>query len=263
MGTAVDGWGHIEEIVLRIATNLPREINEEVQAELARVIVLLRYFRNAEYSYLVGLVEVAIAALLVEPPNLTLARGIREEVEREIRRSQNIFAAIGSARTPAVRVVLGFGVLLYFLLPLFMVYVVGPGRSRALPETLLNMKTGLLLLVAIMGALGSVVSIMVRIQDFAQLRSADPAVLFFTGLFKPIIGTSFALFVFAVLKAALIPIKIDESVEQYFFMAISFISGFSERFASDIASTTERQIGTVASRTGASAGDSAGARGRT
>jgi hypothetical protein len=67
--------------------------------------------------------------------------------------------------------------------------------------------------------------------------------LFFTGFFKPIIGTAFALFVFATLKAGLIPLAIDESVEGlYFFAALAFVSGFSERFAKDIAERAEQTV---------------------
>jgi hypothetical protein len=96
--------------------------------------------------------------------------------------------------------------------------------------------------VAIAGAVGSVVSIMIRIQDFESYKNSDPALLFFTGLFKPIIGTAFALFVYMTMNSGLIPITITTTNSQYFFMALGFVAGFSERFAKDIVTHTEEMI---------------------
>ena len=109
------------------------------------------------------------------------------------------------------------------------------------------MESSLFVLVAIAGAVGSAVSIMVRIQDFMHLKNTDPSVLFFTGFFKPIIGTAFALFVFAILSSGLIPVTIDPAKARYFFAALAFVSGFSERFAKDVATRTEQTIVAVQS----------------
>jgi len=109
-------------------------------------------------------------------------------------------------------------------------------------EKVLGLDSSLLILVGLAGALGSIVSIMVRIQDFGKAGDADQSVLFFTGFFKPVIGMSFALFVFAVLSAGILPITIEPEKSRYFFAALGFVSGFSERFASDVASRTEGVI---------------------
>jgi hypothetical protein len=61
-------------------------------------------------------------------------------------------------------------------------------------------------------------------------------------MFKPVIGASFAMFVFSVLHAGLIPITIQDDKASYFFLALAFVSGFSERFARDIANNAERQV---------------------
>ena len=49
---------------------------------------------------------------------------------------------------------------------------------------------------------------MFRIHDFdkLELEKAEPSVMFLTGFFKPIIGTSLALLVYATLMAGIIPI---------------------------------------------------------
>jgi hypothetical protein len=79
---------------------------------------------------------------------------------------------------------------------------------------------------------------MVRIDEFNRWPP-DPSILFFTGLFKPIIGFFFAIFVVLVLNSGIVQIGIAEERQVYFFLAISFIAGFSERFARDIATQTE------------------------
>ena len=112
-------------------------------------------------------------------------------------------------------------------------------------KVIFGIDVSILLWVGLAGALGSIVSIMVRLQDFTLLPNGDPSILFFTGFFKPVVGASFALFVFAALKAGLIPVTIESDKEMYFFMALSFVSGFSERFAKDIATKTEQKIPTT------------------
>ncbi len=101
----------------------------------------------------------------------------------------------------------------------------------------------MLLSVGLAGALGSIVSIMVRIQQFANTKLKDPSLLFWTGLFKPVIGSSFALFVFCAVNSGLIPLttRFDPGKPEttYVFLAFSFVAGFSERFAKDVAAKTE------------------------
>jgi hypothetical protein len=60
----------------------------------------------------------------------------------------------------------------------------------------------------------------------------------------PIIGMSFAMFVFACLNAGIfpLPLKWMAPAAGYFFLALAFVSGFSERFAQDIASRAESSI---------------------
>jgi hypothetical protein len=55
---------------------------------------------------------------------------------------------------------------------------------------------------------------------------------------------SFAMFVFACLNAGILPlsIKTDTPAAGYFFLALAFVSGFSERFAQDIASRAEKAV---------------------
>ena len=92
------------------------------------------------------------------------------------------------------------------------------------------------------GAMGGLVSVFVRIQDYADMKDVDPLVLILIGFFKPIMGMVFAFFVFAILASDLVPISLNTaafSLEQreLFYVALAFLAGFSERFARDILKT--------------------------
>ncbi len=109
----------------------------------------------------------------------------------------------------------------------------------------------LLLLVAASGMLGSAISILLRIDDFDQPEDHHerPSYVLpiFIGAFKPIIGLSFGLLLFAIMNSGIIPLKIDEDnvqgrQEEFFFCAIAFTVGFSERLARDVIKKAETFI---------------------
>jgi hypothetical protein len=117
-----------------------------------------------------------------------------------------------------------------------------------------------LVLLAIMvfssGALGSVISILTRINQFDTKQSefsqyADPLLPIFTGAFKPIIGSSFGLLFFALINSGIITIQSisdgNDRTRDFFFCAVAFIVGFSERLATDVIRKTENTIAGIPS----------------
>jgi hypothetical protein len=127
------------------------------------------------------------------------------------------------------------------LFALFLLYFVFIAEVR-FSGKLFGVDTSILLAVAIAGGSGSVVSILVRIREFAAVGDIDPWISFFTGFFRPVIGTGFALFVFAAIKSGIVPIAFDLETEAFFFVAASFVAGFSERFVPKLMSATARQV---------------------
>jgi hypothetical protein len=227
-------YGSVEEIALAISRRLSQGLDEEVQNEMASLLILLPELSSTQHRQLIPLAEVAVAALLADKPNVVLVRHIREDLEARIHRSPLLHLLRGGG-TPPTLVILGLGTLLYFAIPFLVFY----GRQLLGQELVFGVESAVVALVALSGALGSIVSIMVRIRDFGSSQHADPSILFFTGFFKPVIGTAFALFVFAVLKAGILPIALEVEKSHFFFAALAFVSGFSERFASDVATRTE------------------------
>jgi len=125
------------------------------------------------------------------------------------------------------------------------------------------------LLVSVAGTLGSIISILIRIEDFQDKKYWNRATPFLIGAFKPIIGASFAIFFFTLISSELIQIPgintdfevaneslsseqrqvlsqidmVDESKEEFFIFAIAFLVGFSERLATDAISKMEDMMG--------------------
>jgi hypothetical protein len=104
------------------------------------------------------------------------------------------------------------------------------------------------ILLLMTGTLGGVVSILTRIQEFDNPKTQkyeDDFLPFLIGLIKPILGGSFAFFIFLLLNSGVSPIEIKgkgTSTSTYFygFLALAFISGFSERFVPDLISQVEK-----------------------
>ncbi|MDE0284629.1 MAG: hypothetical protein OXN26_08795 [Gammaproteobacteria bacterium] len=144
--------------------------------------------------------------------------------------------------TPPTLVIFGLGLLLYVILAAAMILLPTLINNT---DHFLGVPIELLIAVIFGGGLGSVISITVRIQDFSNMEKTDRFVLIAIGFFKPVIGTGFALFVFALIRSGMLPLAFEADTEVYFFFAIAFLTGFSERFARGIADGTERQISGV------------------
>ena len=214
------------------------KLDDVIQGELAALTNLLPLLAKADDSILNAQAQIAAEALLAPEPNIDLAKAVTKRLGERLRARTGLFGSAVRQGTPAVRVVLGLGLLLYVGLPLS--FATFPFLSKY--DTVLGIDIQLLGLVAFAGGLGSIVSIMVRLHQFSSIPAPDPAILFFTGLFKPIVGTAFALFIFAILSSGLLPVTIQPEKAKYFFAALSFIAGFSERFAQDVVSKTEMAV---------------------
>jgi hypothetical protein len=234
----------LDALTSLVRDKLKPGLDKSLQNELGELLSLIPELDSSYHERFIPLIEIAVLALLSETPNTPLAKGIRKDLEHRVHRSP-VAAIIQGGDSPATRVILGLGTLLCLVIPLLVIFV-----SKVLtltPGGTLGGEFTLLILVATVGAVGSAVSIMVRIQDFESFKNTNPSILFLTGFFKPIIGMTFALFVFVTLNSGLIPVTIVTENEQYFYAALAFVSGFSERFAQDIATRTEETIVAVQS----------------
>jgi hypothetical protein len=93
------------------------------------------------------------------------------------------------------------------------------------------------------GALGAMVSVMTRMtRNKLDLNyESGPKTLFVLGVFRPAIGTIFGLFAYFVLVSGLLHVNAPSNGDSnfYFYGAIAFVAGFSERFAPDMISRVD------------------------
>jgi hypothetical protein len=218
-------------IFSQIETNLSACTSESVEQEIAEILLLFDDIKKQDED-LTGLVRVAVNALFSEQPKLNFAKRLRQGLEIRLRKTRPSYGPTYLAY--------GLAIFAYVAIPVFVSIYLYWKQS-----TFLGLPSATVFAVAISGACGSIVSILQRIQDFRG-KIADRLVLMFQGFFKPIVGLLFALFVFFVIEGNLVPITHTASSELYFFIALAFVCGFSERFASDIASKTERVVGGTA-----------------
>jgi hypothetical protein len=214
-----------------------------VQLELARLLALrLDVEVHHGHPALAGAIDCGVAALQQTPPRLEFALELRRAVEDRL-----------SASSAVRRVVLGALVAAGLILTVMLVLIWGHYRSSEF--SFLGFSLWELWWYAIAGAIGGVVSILLRIPDFAVISGATRTTQFYAGLFRPIVSGSFALLTFFILHSHLLGItvtpptaadgSVDESVRNGFYLAISFLAGFSERLAPGLALRTEQAINPV------------------
>jgi hypothetical protein len=237
----------------RVNASLQLNLPQPAQAELGELLDLLPNIDIDSEPQLFRNLQIAFTALLQRPPQITLAQKIIKDINTLLQPNHSV---LGRPVPPATVVVFGLICLLVVGTPLLAVaqMVISSRYENFFGEPII-----LVLAVVLAGVLGSCVSIMIRINDFRNLARTDTMVLFFTGFFKPVIGLAFALFLFAIIKSGVIPIEIQAGAagnpaasgldamnnsEAFFVLALAFVSGFSERFARDIASKVENTVGT-------------------
>ncbi len=227
------------ELAEQVKTNSTKKLEPEIQEELAKLVNMFAQLQRDGDAVLVAQARIAIHSLLANEPNLELAKRISKRLDTSLKARSSLLSTVTRSGNPAVRVVFGLFVLMYMVLPVLLLVSLRASRY----DTVIGIKIELLYLVTSMGALGSIVSILVRLHQFTEVATKNHAIMFFTGLFKPIVGASFALFIFATLNSGLLPLTIQQDKMQYFFAALSFVAGFSERFAQDIAVKAESAVG--------------------
>ncbi|MEO0867261.1 MAG: hypothetical protein AAFY17_02210 [Cyanobacteria bacterium J06642_11] len=102
-------------------------------------------------------------------------------------------------------------------------------------------------LVLAAGALGSIVSVMLRSRKLENRNRSQSMLPFFIGFFKPVVGTAFSLLAVALIESEVVivsgfsPSEADTQ-SKYLYFAIAFIAGFSEVLVPDFLARTEKTM---------------------
>ena len=112
-------------------------------------------------------------------------------------------------------------------LPIFVVVQLLPLSSQPM----------LLITICIIGGgLGAITSVMVRITRGQKLEvdiHQGRTVTFFAGMFRPLVGAIFGVALYVLVIGGLLPLASNQQAVAHFFGGLSFLAGFSERWAQD------------------------------
>jgi len=237
-----DTGTRVESLARRVADHIGagKTLTSEQQVLAQRLLRVLPYLpRLKSASINVAQAEVALEALLATQASDDLARGIVEELEGRVAIFTSVWRSIVAGRTVASQVLLGILGYIVLAAALFLVLCAAiPGWRPWVPTA------GTAPWIYLGGSLGGVMSVVIRLQDFALLSrwapESDPRLLFYTGLLKPAAGVVFAFFAWAALRTGLVAITVTSTAvaPHELAFALAFVAGFSERFAPDIANRT-------------------------
>ena len=236
------------QLAEQLRQRLAQPLDKVVQDELARLLVLRGKAARELGPSALETIDLGLSALLVEQPNLSFVRGIRQRLASALADQLYPLRPLPLLRSssPAIQVVLGLALLL----------LVANGGSAFAYRVLSSEQTLLfglplrtLLLVGLCGAIGSAVSMLTRLGDFEKLRGASRTSMLMLGFFKPVVGMYSALFGFALMKSGLLPLQAaSPEAELYLYMAVCFLVGFSERLAQDMFARAEESFSSASGK---------------
>ena len=230
--------------VERVATRLGEHLRagkpltqQHTASELVNALPYLPRLKNPRIN--VAQAELALEALLADPPNDKLAHGIVEGhggLTDRVTIFKSTWRSVWEGRTIASHLLLGLAAHLASAASVFFAVCAFAPTWR-----IWSQPSSIVPWVFIGGSLGGVVSLVTRLHDFAVMErwapEADPRLLFYTGLLKPAASIVFSLFAWTALKAGLFKLAaFDQSADQSVIaFTLAFVAGFSERMAPDIA----------------------------
>lgn len=223
---------------------LEKEIDPSLEKNLARLIHLLSDIEKSNNFLLLQKAEMAFVSMTKTKPNLELAEmlilDLEDRLSVNVKVGSFLWKSLFTLNSP-LSIVL-FGIFVTTVIGHIFVFL-GYKLLNDLVASL-NLQLPLILITVLSAGWGSVLSMATRLTN-AETKFYDVndhRVLFLTGFFKPIIGVIFSIFISALVMSGFIPLNINTDNDKYLFAIIGFLSGFSERFAKDIISKTEKSI---------------------
>jgi len=241
-------WNDCRRQLFALADELAKSVpnvGKSEQKELSRLLALFPDVVALRNPACASVYELGIRSVLNEHPSKEMAKRIRERVARQVRK-KTVVQRVFSPETAIGATIYGLGVLTYLALPIGLA-----AFTQTVSGTTLGLPRDAVAWAISMGAIGSVVSMMLKLDKLANTSHPNVPLLFWYAFFKPLIGAAFAFFVFAVIASGEFPLKFtlfnaSENMTRtglYIVIAVSFVAGFSERFAPDIT----MQVGTSSS----------------
>jgi hypothetical protein len=234
--------------VIKIYSNIEKHIQQEdisadVQHELVRLLGITK--RCSELSDFCGCIKdlhLAACSLTKTKPDIILAQGIMCNIEVQMMKRMRPYSWLVFASKASPFAVVNIGLFSSLLIALAL-FVVVSGLSSVLDVSEMLGRSWPNLIYTLSAAfVGSMASITLRTGSYAKLRNIDLVLLFWTALSKPFLGVVFSVVIFCMFNAAMIPADMKPDSMVYFWVVVGFLSGFSERFASDLISRAEAAV---------------------
>ncbi len=230
------------ESIREFRLNLEKEVNSDrylFWGHILNFLTYIYYIKSIPFKIFLGLsvtTLIAIIALSFSAKEIYRFDMIRNEKNIE----QNTNISVPTPKSPSNSEVLP----------------INPEKKPVITDNTINPNRHIwyaLVYSATAGVLGSIASILLRIIDFQGQKYDDPLIPFFIGLFKPLIGLIFGIFIFSLISSDTF-IKIDfliasdknssslitnKARQDLFIFSCAFLVGFSERFASDLMKKSE------------------------
>jgi hypothetical protein len=216
---------------------------------------------------LVPLTEIAIHALRAEPPNFVLATDLITEIEGRLFMRSEIMRypfltrwklKASTQRVSTVDIVinalpLSFGMFILVivgLLALKLFLEKCPLVEKFGWESANAFISGAYVIATVWGFFGGLASVMLRRVTTERLRMNQLRGLYYTTIYKPWLGSMFAVIVYFGVTANIIPITTlhKGSVgEMYLWAILGFAAGFGERIVPDLVTKLEGAVSSSAS----------------
>jgi hypothetical protein len=236
----------VRSLLAKIEPRLATSLDSDVQAEMGYLTRLVTNMPRKAVASNRVFFELAFDLLSVEQPNLLLAKSIRVHLaavhERSARGVVKMIAFICgntplNAAISALLTILVLSFLLFWLMVKNHQWVVQEIPAGLPQFSGINESSLLLLALTIHAALvGSIVSILARIQDYLLDQTLSPVLIYVSVMSKPLLSVTAAILAFSLLMAGVISftgVDLSGSSAPYVAWTLGFLSGFSERFAQD------------------------------
>jgi hypothetical protein len=251
-GTAAGGSGErLETLRLKLLGLIDEAPNPELQVEASRLITSIVDLNPPLDPGDLALVESAVAALGGKSANVRVAKFVRNRLEINLRNRRTgvvpwLSRKLGDSAVYAMLVGVVASALVWAIV--FLAVHFGSAAWTAATERTFIMPPDEAYPLAFAALVGGLVSLLSRVNRFANLYIFDPILVFVNSLLKPLVGTVFALTIYAVMRSDIVSVsavKFDLTADQYrhIFWAFGFVAGFSERLAGDFIARTESVIG--------------------
>jgi hypothetical protein len=239
----------VNRLYRKIASHLDESLSNERQHELTRVLALLKRCDELNLTEDMKDIDLAVEAIIGNNTNLVFAQGILCNLEVMMLRKKGggLSRLIATHSKGDPLAVINFGLMASIIGSLALGTMTWAILDFLLLTDLPSSDKQKIFIVGYAAFAGSAISLIMRLGTLSKPRNVDIMLLFWSSALQPFIGAVMGGIICAVLSTPSVsgPIISKDLLDGNLaaWVVIGFISGFSERFATNIISRTETTLG--------------------